>query len=419
MPATTLSVCHTAVSISIARTVMTRSQSDHGTRLGTKAVWAGERGKRWAGATQVPIALSVSYGYDTVEQWLDVAQGKKAGHIYGRNTNPTVAAFEEKIRELEGAEAATSFASGMAAISNTLFTLLSPGDRVVSVKDTYGGTNKLFVEFLPRFGIEVSLCDTTDHAAIEAAISRGCKLLYLESPTNPTIKVVDIARLTATAHRHGVLVAIDNTFATPINQRPLETGADLVLHSATKFLGGHADALGGVVCGCKDLIARIFHFREINGACLDPMSAYLLLRGMKTLHLRIRQQNETALRVSQFLEAHPRVAKVFYPGLFSHENHDIARRQMTGFGGVLSFALQGGFDAVKKFLPVLQYANLAANLGAVETVAGPPATTSHVESTPEERAASGIPEALIRYSVGIEDAEDLIADLQQALAKLD
>lgn len=397
---------------------MNRSISDNGARPGTKAVWSGERGERWAGATQVPVALSVSYGYETVEHWLDVAQGKKPGHIYGRNTNPTVAAFEEKVRDLEGAEAATSFASGMAAISNTLFTLLSPGDRVVSVKDTYGGTNKLFVEFLPRFQIEVTLCDTTDHAAIEGAIARGCKLLYLETPTNPTIKVVDIARLAAAAHRHGALVAVDNTFATPINQRPLQLGADLVLHSATKFLGGHADALGGVVCGPRDLIARIYHFREINGACLEPMSAYLLLRGMKTLHLRIRQQNENALRIARFLEEHPGVKIVFYPGLPSHENHEIALRQMAGFGGVLSFALQGGSDAVRKFLPQLRYANLAANLGAVETVAGPPATTSHVESTPEERAASGIPEALIRYSVGIEDPEDLIADLQQALASL-
>jgi cystathionine gamma-synthase len=299
-----------------------------------------------------------------------------------------------------------------------LFTLLSPGDRVVSVKDTYGGTNKLFIEFLPRFHMEVCLCDTTNHEAIEAAVARGCKLLYLESPTNPTIKVVDIARLAAAAHRQGALVVVDNTFATPINQRPLQLGSDLVIHSATKFLGGHADALGGVVCGPRALVDRIYHFREINGACLEPMSAYLLLRGMKTLHLRVQRQNENALQVARFLESHPRVAKVFYPGLESHENHEIARKQMAGFGGVLSFALHGGFETVKAFLPRLRYANLAANLGAVETVAGPPATTSHVESTPEERAASGIPEALIRYSVGIEDAQDLMADLGQALDSL-
>ena len=383
--------------------------------MGTRAVWSGERGERWAGATQVPVALSVSFGYETVEEWLEVALGRKSGYIYGRNTNPTVAAFEEKVRDLEGAEAATSFASGMAAISNTLFTLLSPGDRVVSINDTYGGTNKLFIEFMPRFQIQVKLCDTTDHAAIEAEIARGCKVVYLETPTNPTIKVVDIARLAAAGKRQGATVLVDNTFATPINQRPLELGADLVMHSATKFLGGHADALGGVVCGSRELVSRIYHYREINGACLEPMSAYLLLRGMKTLHLRVRQQNQSALRIAQFLEAHPRVAKVFYPGLASHENHEVARRQMTGFGGVLSFALHGGFDEVKEFLPRLRYVNLAANLGAVETVAGPPATTSHVESSVEERAASGIPEALIRYSVGIEDTEDLIADLRQAL----
>jgi cystathionine gamma-synthase len=383
--------------------------------LGTRSVWAGEDRPRWERSTQIPIALSVSYGYNDIDDWIDVAQGKKSGHIYGRNTNPTVAAFEDKVRILEGAEAATSFSSGMGAISNTLFTLLSPGDRLVSVKDTYGGTNKLFIEFLPRFGIEVALCDTTDHNAIESAIDQGCQLLYLESPTNPTIKVVDLARLSRAGHRRGAIVTVDNTFATPINQQPLELGADLVIHSATKFLGGHADALGGVVCGPAGLVARIFHFREITGACLEPMSAYLLLRGMKTLQLRVARQNESALKIARFLESHSKVERVFYPGLKSHEQHEIARRQMSGFGGVLSFAVKGGFDAVKSFLPGLRYAHLAANLGAVETVAGPPSTTSHVESTKAERAAAGIPEALIRYSVGIEDPEDLIADLNQAL----
>ncbi|HEV8046427.1 MAG TPA: cystathionine gamma-synthase family protein [Terriglobales bacterium] len=389
-----------------------------GPGLGTLSVWAGEQNGHWMGSTQVPVVHSVSFGYQDLDEWLKVAQGKKPGHIYGRNTNPTVSAFEDKIRTLEGAEAATSFASGMAAISNTLFTLLSPEDRVVSVNDTYGGTNKLFIEFLPRFQIDVTLCDTTDQAAIEAAIAKDCKVLYLESPTNPTNKVIDLARLAAVAHKHGALVIVDNTFATPINQQPLKLGADLVIHSATKFLGGHADALGGAVCGKRELVNQIYHFREITGACLDPMAAYLLLRGMKTLHLRIRQQNQSALQIARFLESHPKVEAVFYPGLESHENHTIARRQMSGYGGVLSFVLKGGFAAVKKFLPRLRYAHLAANLGAVETVAGPPATTSHVESTREERAASGIPEALIRYSVGIEDTDDLIADLEGALIRV-
>jgi len=387
--------------------------------MGTLSVWGGERELlHWMGATQVPVVHSVSFGYSAVDEWLQVAQGKKQGHIYGRNSNPTVAAFEEKVRRLENAEAATSFASGMAAISNTLFALLSPGDRVVSVKDTYGGTNKLFVEFLPRFRIDVTLCATSDHRAMEAAIGEDCKLVFLETPTNPTLKILDLARLAGAAHRQRALVVVDNTLATPINQQPLKLGADLVIHSATKFLGGHADVLGGVACGSRELIARVYHFREITGACLDPMAAYLLLRGMKTMHLRIRHQNHSALAIGRFLRQHPSVEQVFYPGLESHENHAIARLQMSGFGGVLSFVPKGGFDAVRKLLPKLRFAHLAANLGAVETVAGPPATTSHVESTPQEREAAGIPEALIRYSVGIEDTVDLIADLQQALEQL-
>jgi cystathionine gamma-synthase len=316
---------------------------------------------------------------------------------------------------LEGAEAATSFSTGMAAISNMLFTLLKPGDLVVSVKDTYGGTNKIFTEFLPHFNVKVTLCDTTDHDAIEAEIAKGCAVVYLETPTNPTLKVLDLARLAKVGHAVGATVAVDNTFSTPINCNPLALGADLVLHSATKFLGGHADALGGIVAGSKALVERIYHYREITGATLDPMSAYLLLRGMKTLHLRVKQQNESALKIARYLQAHPAVEAVFYPGLESHEGHEIAQRQMRGFGGVMSFALKGDFETVRAFLPCLKLAHRAANLGAVETVAGPPATTSHVECTREERAAMGIPEALIRYSVGIEDTEDLIADLQQAL----
>ncbi|MEP7189820.1 MAG: cystathionine gamma-synthase family protein, partial [Roseiflexaceae bacterium] len=363
---------------------------------GTLAVWAGEESYLMQGATQVPVVHSVAFGYPDVDAWLAVAQGRTPGHIYSRNTNPTVHAFEEKVRQLEGAAAATSFASGMAAISNTLFTLLAPGDRVVSVKDTYGGTNKLFLEFLPRMQVECVLCDTADHAAIEAAIALGCQVLYLETPTNPTLKVIDIARLAAAAHQVGAIVVVDNTFATPLNQSPLALGADLVVHSATKFLGGHADALGGVICGAPELIARIYHYREITGAALDPMAAYLLLRGMKTLHLRIRQQNASAMLIAEFLQAHPVVTQVFYPGLPSHQHHEIARKQMRGFGGVLSFTLRGGFDAVRAVLPRLRYAHLAANLGAVETVVGPPATTSHVELHAGERAAMGIPESLIR-----------------------
>lgn len=385
-------------------------------QMGTQCVWSGEETSLMQRATQVPVVHSVSFGYRDVDEWMDVALGKAEGHIYGRNTNPTVNAFEEKVRHLEGAEAATSASTGMGIISSALFALLAPADRVVSVKDTYGGTNVIFTEFLPRFDIAVTLCDTTDHEQIEGAIAKGCEVVYLESPTNPTTKVVDLERLATAAHRVGATVVVDNTLATPINQTPLQLGADLVLHSATKFLGGHADALGGVICGAKALVDKVFHYREINGATLHPMAAYLLLRGMKTLELRIQRQNESAMKIARHLEAHPAIGRVFYPGLESHDGHAIAKQQMRGFGGVLSFMLaEDSFDAVRRFVPRMRFAHAAANLGAVETIIGPPATTSHVECTLEERRAMGIPESLIRYSTGIENVDDLIADLDQAL----
>ncbi|PFP29236.1 cystathionine gamma-synthase [Bacillus sp. AFS073361] len=383
-------------------------------KMGTQSVWAGEKDYLVHGATQVPVVLSVAYGYDDMDEWYDVAIGKKKGHIYGRNTNPTVQAFEDKVKILEGAEAATSFSTGMAAISNTLSTFLVPGDRIVSIKDTYGGTNKIFTEFLPRQEIEVALCETGNHDQIEREVAKGCKILYLETPTNPTVKITDIERMANAGRAAGALVVVDNTFGTPINQNPIALGADLVIHSATKFLGGHADALGGVVCGSHELVEKIYHFREINGATMDPMAAYLILRGMKTLHLRVRQQCENAMTLAKYLETKEMVEAVYYPGLETHPNHDIAKKQMKNFGGMLSFAVKGGVDTVRDLLPKLQYANRAANLGAVETTVGPARTTSHVECTPEERAAMGIPEGLIRISCGIEDIEDILADFEQA-----
>jgi cystathionine gamma-synthase len=393
---------------------MTNQKWD-GIRNSTKAVWAGETETFFEGAAQVPIINSVSYNHDDVDEWLEVALGKREGHIYSRNTNPTVKVFEEKMRILEDAEAATSFATGMAAISNILFTLLNPGGRVVSVKDTYGGTSIVFMEHLPRFGIDVTMCETHDQDIIEAQTLKGCDLLYLETPTNPTMKVLDLKRLIAAGKKAGAIIVVDNTFATPINQNPLALGADLVVHSATKFIGGHSDALGGIVCGDADLIKKIYDFREINGAALDANSAYLLLRGLKTLKLRIQCHNSNAMALAQFLESHPKVDKVFYPGLESDPGHVIAKGQMSGFSGMLSFSLKGGFDAVRNFLPQIRFAHRAAHLGGVETIVGPPRTTSHVELTEEQRQELGFPESLIRCSVGIEDIEDIIADFDQAL----
>jgi len=387
-------------------------------KRGTASVWAGEEKLFQDGSSTVPIVNTVTYAYDDLDEWYDVALGKKEGHIYSRNTNPTVAVLEEKIRVLENAEAATSFSTGMAGISNTLFALLKPGDRVVSVKDSYGGTSKLFLEFLPKLNIDVELCETENHEQLEEEIAKGCELVYLESPTNPTLKIVDLKRIAAAAKKAGAIVVTDNTFGTPINQNPLELGVDLVIHSATKFIGGHSDTLCGLVCGKKSLIEKIFQYREIAGATLHPETAYNVIRGMKTLELRVNRQNENAMKIARFLNDHPKISRVFYPGLESHNGHEIAKRQMRGFGGVLSFELDGDYEAVKNFLHSLQFVHLAASLGSVSTLAGPPRTTSHVELSEQQRKDLGISESLIRYSVGIENSEDLIDDLKQALGKI-
>jgi cystathionine gamma-synthase len=389
-----------------------------GLSKGTAAVWAGEGDINPAGAVTTPVVNSVAFGYTDLEEWYRVAMGQAPGYIYSRNRNPTVGALEEKIRALEEAEAATSFATGMAAISNTLFTFLTTGKRVVSIKDSYGGTSKIFLDVLPRFGVNVKLCDTTDHAALEAALGEGCDLLYLETPTNPTLKIVDIIRLSAVAKKAGAITVVDNTFATPMNQNPLKLGADLVVHSATKYLCGHSDAMGGLLAGKAELVRRVFQFREINGASLQASNAYMIARGMKTLELRIERQNASAMKIAQFLSGHPAVAAVYYPGLDSHPGHGIAERQMRGFGGMLSFSLGAGWEGVKKFLPALKLTHLAASLGSVSTLAGTPRTTSHVELTAEQRALLGIPEGLIRYSVGIENVDDLIRDLEGAFRHL-
>ena len=388
-------------------------------REATRCVLAGEANHTAFNAINVPIVQNSGFEYQDVDEWIDVSLYRKPGDIYSRTTNPTVRAFEEKIADLEGAEDAVACSSGMAAVNNTLMCLLRPGDVAVAIKDTYGATYLHFAEILPGFGVQTRLCDTLDYEAILRSISEGCKLVYLETPTNPTLKVVDIAGIAEAAKKVGAYTVVDNTFATPINQNPLALGADIVIHSATKFLGGHNDVVGGAICGSKELVWKIFLWRNLCGASLDPMAAYLLIRGMKTLHLRVVQQNQAAMQIAEFLQGHPKVTAVHYPGLSDHPGHAIAARQMRGFGALLSFALAGEFDALRSFLPLLRIVRKAANLGQVNSIAGPPATTSHVECTAEERAAAGIPETLVRLSVGIEDVDDLIDDLQYALDNYD
>ena len=384
----------------------------------TQSVWAGETESFPHGATQSPTINSVAYSYDDLDEWVQVSKGEKSGHIYGRNSNPTLDVLEEKIRILEGAEAATSFSSGMAAISNTLFSNLKPGDKVVTGKDTYGGTSKIFLEFLPQYDIQVRLCDTTDYDLIEKEVLNGCQLLYLETPTNPTLKIQDIKRLSSIGKKVDALVVVDNTLATPINQNPLDLGADIVIHSATKFLCGHSDALGGLICGNKKLIEKIFHFREINGATLAPNAAYLILRGMKTLALRMERHNNNAMQLANHLSKHQKIDSVYYPGLNTNPGHNTAVSQMRGFGGVLSFSLKGGESLISNFISKLSFAHAAAHLGSVDTIVGPPKTTSHVENTIEERSDLGIPENMLRCSVGIENIDDIKTDFDQALKSI-
>jgi cystathionine gamma-synthase len=365
-----------------------------------------------------PVAANSAFAYPDVDTWRAAALGEVDGHIYARNSNPTTDRFEAKVAALEGAAVGTSFATGMAAISTTLLALLDAGDRVVSVKDAYGGTYLHFTEILPRYGIVCDVVDTDDQPALEAAIAQGCDVVYLETPTNPALKVLDLARTSAAAHAVGATVVVDNTFATPINTRPLQHGADLVLHSASKYLSGHGDVLGGVVVGGEELVGRVYHQRELTGSGMDPQVAAVMLRSLKTLGLRVERHNANGMAVAAWLEQQPQITAVHYPGLASHPRHDVAARQMDGFGGMLSFELAGGYDAVRALLPRLEHAYLAANLGQVETIVGPPATTSHVELTELERAEAGISEGLVRYSAGIEDVADLVADLAQGLAAL-
>jgi len=334
---------------------------------------------------------------------------------YGRYGNPTLAAVERKLADLDGGEAALLFSSGMAAVTVTLLTWLSAGTHIVMTDDCYRRTRQFITKFLVRYGIEATQVPVGDYAALEAAIRPNTRVLLSESPTNPYLRVVDVPRLVEIARRHGLKTVIDSTFATPINQRPLEFGVDLVIHSATKYLGGHNDLLAGAVVGSEYLMASLRETQGMIGAISDPNTAYLLLRGLKTLDLRVTRQNETGLKVARFMEGHPAVRRVYYPGLASHPDHAIAREQMSGYGGVISFELDGGLETTGRFIDALRIPYIGPSLGGVESLVGQVALVSYYELSSEERAGMGISDTLVRLAVGIESADDIIADLAQAL----
>ena len=388
--------------------------------FGTKAIHGGAE-KNPFGALTTPIYQTSTFVFDTAEQGGKRFALEEAGYIYSRLGNPTSSVIEKKLALLEGAEAALATSSGIGAISSTMWTLLKAGDHVVADKTLYGCTYAFLSHGLTKFGIEVDFIDTSDLEAVKKAMKSNTRIVYLETPANPNLKIVNITAVCEIAHKNEeTKVVVDNTFATPYLQNPLKLGADLVVHSATKYLNGHGDVVAGFVAGDLETVTqiRLIGVKDMTGSVLSPNDAFLVMRGMKTLELRMARHCSNAGEIAKFLDAHSMVEKVYYPGLESHEGHEIAKEQMNGFGGIIAFDVKGGLEAGKKLLNSLELCALAVSLGDTETLIQHPASMTHSPYTVEERAAAGITEGLVRISVGLEDTHDIIADLEQGLAKL-
>ncbi|NLF13890.1 MAG: aminotransferase class I/II-fold pyridoxal phosphate-dependent enzyme [Anaerolineaceae bacterium] len=385
----------------------------------TQAVHAGEARPKPYGALATPILQTSTYTFRDTAEIVAFMEAKAAGDgpvrdEYGRYSNPTQAVAEAKLAALESAEGALLFASGMAAITTTMATLLSSGDHLVLIRDCYHRTREFALTFLQRWGIETTLLPAAEAAALPGLVRPETRLVFCELPTNPYLRVVDLARVADVARGCGALTVVDSTFATPLNLRPLALGADLVIHSATKYLGGHNDLLAGVVAGPRRLLDRLEKARGVMGGISNPHDAYLLIRGLKTLALRVARQNENGLAVARFLAGHPAVRRVHYPGLPGHPDHGTACRQMAGFGGVVSFELDGDREAAGRFVDRLRLPYIGPTLGGVESIVEQPSRLFALD--PAESRAAGLADSLVRYALGIEDAADLIADLEQALA---
>ena len=390
--------------------------------LGTKAIHAGNVKDTQYGALTTPIYQTSTFVFDSCEQGGRRFAGQEGGYIYTRLGNPTVSVLENKVAALECGEACVAAASGMGAISSALWTIAGAGKHIVADGTLYGCTFALLNHGMSRYGVEVSFVDTSDLAAVKAALKENTCAVYLETPANPNLKIADIAAVAEIAHTYNpaIKVVCDNTFASPALQNPLTLGADVVVHSATKYLNGHGDVIAGFVVGKADFIGevRMFGLKDMTGAVMDPFAAYLILRGLKTLEIRMQRHCANAKAIAEFLDQHPAVEKVYYPGLKNHVGHDIAVRQMKDFGGMLSFEVKGGRAAGTKLVNSLHLITVAVSLGDAETLIEHPASMTHSTYTEEELAASGIPAGLIRLSAGLENAEDIIADLEQALAQL-
>lgn len=385
--------------------------------LATRAIHFGYNPHDEHGALTPPLHLTSTYAFETAEAGGEVFAGERAGFVYSRVGNPTTDLLERRIANLEGAEAALATSSGMGAITALLWTYLQTGDEIITDLTLYGCTYALFSHGFSRFGIKVTHIDMTDPANLEAAMNDSTKFVYFETPANPNMRIVDIAAISKIAHKHGARVIVDNTYATPIITRPIELGADFVVHSATKYLGGHGDLLAGIVVGrLEEMIeVRTIGVKDMTGAVIAPFNAMLILRGLKTLELRMERHSQNALQIAQMLEAHSAVEWVNYPGLESFAQQGLAARQMALFGGMIAFEVKGGFAAGKAVMNALNLITRAVSLGDAETLIQHPASMTHVTYAPEEREAHGISEGLIRISAGLENADDILADLDQAL----
>ncbi len=391
--------------------------------LSTQAVHAGEESPNPYGSITTPIVQTSAYTFpDTSHLETFMARRREESlppyQEYGRYGNPTARALERKLAALEGGEDAVLLASGMAAVTMTLLTLLRPGDHLIVTQDAYRKTRAFCTTFLRRWQVDVSVLPAGDYEGMEAAITPRTRFIYSETPTNPFLRVLDLERVAEIARRHGLTTIIDSTFATPYNLRPRDFGIDVVIHSVTKYLAGHNDVLAGVVIGPREVVDPIREARGTFGSIVDPGAAYLILRGLKTLTLRVRQQNHTALALARFLEQHPRIRRVWYPGLPSHPDHTVATRLMRGFGGVVSFEIEGTGAETRRFVDALRIPRLAPSLGGVESLVTIPSLMSYYDAPAEERERMGISDRLVRFAVGVEDTEDILADVDRALACL-
>lgn len=383
----------------------------------TRAIHLGHDPADHEGALTPPLHLTSTFAFDSVEQGAARFAGEAPGHVYSRISNPTLDLLERRMAGLEGAEAGLALSSGMGAITSVMWTFLSPGDEIVTDKTLYGCTFAFMQHGLAKWGVTITHVDMTNPDAVRDAMGPKVRMVYFETPANPNMRLVDIAAVSAIAHAAGAMVVVDNTYATPALTRPIELGADIVVHSATKYLGGHGDLVGGIAVGrAEDMTqVRFFGMKDMTGAVMAPFNAMLVLRGLKTLKLRMERHCANAMTVARALQAHPAVGAVFYPGLDSFAQPELARRQMSDFGGMIAFEMKGGLDAGRVMMNRLALIQRAVSLGDAETLIQHPASMTHSTYTPEERAAHGISEGLIRLSVGLEDVEDILADLTQAL----